>query len=107
MNFSLLTQIETIIGISNGSIQVTTKNVYYWITHYIFDDVDGITENLVKARVKQLVKEHGIEITKEKQKRKKKKVEIEKEDESSSTEEQIIQPLKPKKRIVRRPGGHF
>lgn len=100
MNYFSLIQKEAIIAISNGEIQVTTKDVYYWITHYIFDDIDGITPKVIKARITQLVNENGIVQIKEKKEKKQKKVKIPVE--SSESEEEP----KQKKRIVRRQ-GHF
>lgn len=47
----------TLINISNGSLNVTTKNIFYWIAHYVFEDTDGITETLVKKRIMELATE--------------------------------------------------
>lgn len=102
MKLFSFTSIEAIIAISNGEIQVTTKDIYYWITHYVFDDIDGITPKLIKLRVRQLVLDNGLlEGVNETKQKKKKKVKVE-VDSSESLEEEIPN----KKRVVRR-NGHF
>jgi len=46
--------VECLIGIANGKIAITTKNPYYWIVHYIFEDEDGIDATQVKKKIKEM-----------------------------------------------------
>jgi hypothetical protein len=38
-------------------LNITTKNIFYWIAHYVFEDTDGITESVVKKRIMELATE--------------------------------------------------
>jgi hypothetical protein len=91
---------NTIISISKGELEITTKNVYYWIAHYVFDDCEGITPNLVKAKIKILLKENGISLQNMKSKGEEESVDIDDEAEDNKEEEK---EQFSKKRIVRKP----
>jgi hypothetical protein len=51
------TKADTLKKIGNKNIEITTKNPFYWIAHYIFDDKDGITEKVIKEQISILANE--------------------------------------------------
>jgi hypothetical protein len=106
---------DTLIDISNGKVHVTTKNVYYWITHYVFNDADGITESTVKKHVKKIAKELGMDLANKTEKKEEEGSsdssleEEENENSEDETETKLEHPekeseevlLKQRKRIIR------
>jgi len=45
--------------ISNDELDVHTKNPYYWIAHYVFDDKEGITAESIKKKVNKMYAAFG------------------------------------------------
>lgn len=52
-----------LIDIANEQLEVTTKNVYYWIAHYVFDESEGINEGTIKKYINSITSNVGTPIS--------------------------------------------
>ena len=47
--------------IAEQEVEITTKDPYYWIAHYVFDDKCGIDSTVIKKKIHSLADECNLQ----------------------------------------------